>query len=358
MNLKAHYSEKLSKMLFLNIRKEKLKEIFNIELKEDIYIPVATEQLASKVKSGDLLDIIPMSFFIEGMFYVLGADPYFKFNEYYKEILLKGKDTDKYIKHKIAKDIKNKLYEEAYIKLKGLCTIEAREDNFSKLLFLCDKLRVSSNMYIEEENELIDKCKKFNENFAEPYLYEGLVLRDKGDFNKAYYCINTYLSKGGENTKEITDLKESLKLVNEYDKAKTMVDEEPQEALKILIPLIDTLGDTAEIYYYIAVSYRNMGNHDKAIYYLNDALAIDSNAVEIINEAGLNYASIGEYEKAISYFRTAFSYTGSVEICTNLVMCYLNINDIKQAKAHFKMAKNLDPKDEIVLQLESIISNI
>ena len=73
----------------------------------------------------------------------------------------------------------------------------------------------------------------------------------------------------------------------------------------------------------------------KAIYYLNDSLAISSDYVEVINELGINYACLGEYETAIKYFRTAFEVTKSIEICTNLIMCYLNIGDNKQAKDSF-----------------------
>lgn len=355
MDLKAYYSELLSKMLFLHINKEKTKDLFKLDISEDIYIPVSTDDLANEAKKSkdNLLNTIPVSLFVEGMYYVLGADEHFKYNDYYKKMILNIKDSKNYIKSIIGKNVRKNLYEKAYIELKGLCSIEVNKDNLSKLLFLCDKLRTTSNgMYDDEEIDLIEKSKEFDEDFAEPYLYECLFYRDENDFDKAFYCLNVYLSKGGENTKEITELRQSLKLINEYDKAKSIVNEEPDTALKILLPLMDVLGDSAEYYYYIAVAYRNLGNNEKAIFYLNDALAIDDKAVEIINEAGLNYACIGDYEKAISYFRTAFSYTGSVEICTNLVMCYLNIKDLKQAKIHLKMAEEIDPNDEVVKDLK------
>ncbi|WP_373899019.1 tetratricopeptide repeat protein [Haloimpatiens sp. FM7315] len=359
MDLKAHYSEKLSKLFFLNIKKQKLRELFKVDIKEDIYIPVAAEDLADKIKNESSLNKIPMSFFLEGMFYVLGADSNFKYNEYYNTMLLNAKESDKYIKSRIAKEIKKSNYEEAYIMLKGLFYIEKSQDNLSKLLLLCDKLRSeNSKLYREEELDLIEKSKKFDENFKEPYFYESLLYRDDKDFQKAFYCINTYISKGGEETKEITEFKDSLKVVNDYDKGKELVNTEPDNALNILMPLLDTIGDNAEIYYYIAVAYRNLKNHQKAIYYLNEALSIDDKAVEIINEMGLNYASIGEFEKAIAYFRSAFQFTGSVEICTNLIMCYLNTKDIKQAKIHLKLAKEINKEDEIVKDLEKLIGEM
>ena len=37
-------------------------------------------------------------------------------------------------------------------------------------------------------------------------------------------------------------------------------------------------------------------------------------------------------------------------------MCYLNLNDLENAKLHLDIAKNLNPDDEIVIQLETMIN--
>jgi tetratricopeptide (TPR) repeat protein len=121
---------------------------------------------------------------------------------------------------------------------------------------------------------------------------------------------------------------------------------------------MDTWGDNALLYYYIAIAYRMLENYEKAIYYLNEALNIDSSIVEIVNEMGINYASLGKYETAVAYLRKAFEVTKSVEICTNLVMCYLNSGDLKNAKIHIQIAKKIDPKDEVVVQLENMVKNM
>ena len=71
---------------------------------------------------------------------------------------------------------------------------------------------------------------------------------------------------------------------------------------------------------------------------------------------GINYACIGDYETAISYFKKAFEVTKEVEICTNIVMCYLNLNNIEEAKVHLELAKKLNKEDEIVKELDKIIN--
>lgn len=356
MDVRSYFASKLNKVLFLEIKKENVKKIFNIEINEDIYFPVKSSNIVDKVKAENNLEQIPMSFFVEGMTYVLGADENFRFNGYYEKLILSIKDSSNFIKSKIAQCVKNEDYEEAYILLKGLLKIEDTMEIYDKLITIVDNLRNSDKMYKSEELEVIEKAKS-KENYALPYFYEALIRREEGDYDRALFCINNYISRGGEETIEITEFKHELKSTIDFEKGKELVYDAPKEALKLLIPLVEEFGDSATIYYYIAIAYRVLENYEKAIYYLNEAMSIDSNIIEVVNELGINHASLGDYETAIAYFRKAFEVTKSVEICTNIIMCYLNAGDIKNAKLHLDIAKKLDPKDEIVVELEGIINN-
>ncbi|MBC2580254.1 M48 family metallopeptidase [Clostridium sp. DJ247] len=357
MDIKSYFADKLSKLLFLEISKENIKKIFNVELSEEIYIPVKSDSIVNQVKAEESVDQIPLSFFIEGIIYVLGADKSFRFNEEYKNILKHINNSDKFIKGRIAEKVKNKNYEDAYILLKGLLEIDSSIEILDKLILIVDELRNKDKMYKEEELEIIEKAKD-NENYATPYFYEAIMRKEERDYEKALFCINNYISRGGEETIEVTELKESLKLVISYEEGKKLVYNHPKNALKVLLPLLSEFGNDAALYYYIAVCYRILENYEKAIYYLNESMSIDNNIVEVVNELGINYASIGDYKNAIAYLRKAFEVTKSVEICTNLIMCYLNDGDIENARIHLDIAKKLDSKDEIVVQLENILGNI
>lgn len=353
MSMESYLLEKLSKILFLEIKQGS--KINDFMFKENTFLPVKGDEIIDKTKAGDDLKNIPVNMFIEGMVYVLGADKEFRFNNTYKELINHIPNSDRFIKAAIFKHIKEEKYEDGYIMLRGFLEIQATKDIFDKALLLVNGLRVKDSKFKEEELTLIEKAKKIS-NYSKPYFYEALIKRDEKDFQGALFCINQYLSQGGELTEEISEIKASLNTITEYDKAKEIVYEAPKQALEILLPLLDTLGDSAEIYYYIAVAYRILENHEKAIYYLNEALAISGDYVEVVNELGINYASLGNYDFAIKYFRKAFEVTKSIEICTNIIMCYINTNDLKQARLHLDIAKKLDPKDEIVLELEEILS--
>ncbi|MFL0194601.1 tetratricopeptide repeat protein [Clostridium sp. WILCCON 0269] len=357
MSIKSYFAEKLSEILFLEIKKENIERIFKILPEEDIYMPVNSKNIVDSIKLQNQLDNIPVGYFVEGMFYVLGADENFRFNKYYKDILSKDKNNNKFIKGIIAESVKNEKYEDAYIILKGLSIIDHSIEIYDRLIIMVDEIRKKNNIYKEEELNILEKA-RFKDNYALPYLYEALVRKEEENYEKALFSINNYISKGGEETSEVTDMKQWLKSAVDYDRGKELLESNPVEALKLLVPLMDTLGDNASIYYYIAMGYRMIENHEKAIYYLNEALNIDSNIVEVVNEMGINYASIGNYERAIAYLRKAFEATKSVEICTNLILCYLNSGDLQNAKIHLEIAKKLDHKDQVVVELEGIIKNM
>ena len=353
MDIKTYFSEKLSALLFLEIKKDS--KINDFVVLDDIYFPVRTNEIIQKVKKKEDFDNIPVNLFIEGMFYVLGADELFKYNKEYKQIINTIPNSIGFIKGVIFKEIQNEKYEEAFILLKGLLTIEESLDNYDKIFLLVDKLRSTNIMFKDEELKLVESAKKITD-YSKPYLYESLIFNTENKHDLALIAISNYGIKGGEQTVEVIELKNTLQNITSFQKAKELVPNNPKAALKILIPLMEQLGDKPDIYYHSAVAYRNLQNYEKAIYYLNEAQAIDKDLIEVVNEFGINYACLENYELAIHYFRKAFEVTKSIEICTNLVMCYLNVKDLDGARMHLEIAKKIDPKDEIVIQLENLFT--
>lgn len=353
MDIKTYFSEKLSALLFLEIKKNS--KINDYVILEDIYFPVRTNEIIEKVKKKEDFDNIPVNLFIEGMFYVLGADEHFKYTDEYKKIIKTIPNSIGFIKGVIFKEIQNENYEEAYIILKGLLTIEENSENYDKIFLLVDRLRTTNSMFKEEQLKLIEQAKKIT-NYSNPYLYESFVFNSEMEHDAALISLNKYVASDGELTAEVLELKGDLKTKTSFQKAKELIPTSPKAALQILIPLMEQLGDKPDIYYHSAVAYRILQNYEKAIYYLNEAVAIESDLIEVVIEYGINYACLENYELAIRYFREAFEVTKSIEVCTNLIMCYINVKDFDQARMHLDMAKKIDPLDEIVIQLENLLT--
>lgn len=362
MDYKNLFKEKLSKLLFLEINKEgflKALNSSNIELtNKELYLPISTNYLADNIENEIKVKNLPIYNFIEGMCFSIGADENLKFNEDYIVLLKSIKDSVPCIKSAVAKRIKDNLYDEAYILLRGLTYIDNTDEVWEKLLLIGETIREQDSGFKDVFREDIDRYKQINTNSPMTYLYEALIYNDESNYDKAYVYINEYLNGGGEPEDYIIQLKNELEDVVSYEGGKVLIEKDPKEALKKLIPLVDRFGDNPSLFYYIALCYRKLENYEKAIYYLNESIAIDSSVVETINEMGINYASLGDYENAVKYFRKAFEATKDVEICTNLIMCYINSGDIKQAKLHLEIAEKLNKDDEIVKEIKEYINKL
>lgn len=352
MDFNARVNMKLGNLVFVEIKNGA--EIGKYKVNQSFYMPIKSDEIIDSVKSGNMLDKIPMSYFIEGMFFVLGADKEFRYKNIYKEMLEVTEGSEDYIKNRIFNEVKNNNYEDAFILLKGISEVREDKDIYEKMLHVIDKLRTQDKEFEDEEMRIIERSKSFD-NFPTPYLYEAIVNRDKGEYLKAMQALNEYLNRGGVESKEITELKNNLGAINKFNKGKELSISEPKEALQILLPLVEIFGDSAEIYYHIAVAYRNMGIHEKAIYYLNEATGINNALSEVVNEYGINYAAIGEYNKALSHFQRAFEENRSIELCTNIIMCCMQLNDLEEVKKYIKIGESIDKDDEILIQLKQII---
>jgi tetratricopeptide (TPR) repeat protein len=351
-SIKSRFLEKVSKLIFLEFKKESILNIFQMEATENIFLPVRPFRVIDKVQKNDMMEKIPVSFFIEGMFFVLGADENFKYNSIYRKLIETRKDeATHYIKGIVFDEVKNNSYEDSYILLKGLLNFEKNEEIFEKIFILLESLSQKDKNIQEEQLEIIKKAKQVK-GYNKPYLYEAIIYYNSKKYKEADICLTKYIEVTDDNGKEIIELKKNITNVLNYEKGIELVKENPEESLKYLIPLLDDFDDDAILKFNIAVSYRKLGLYEKAIYYLNEALSIDSSLVEIVNELGINYASLNDFESAIKYLRKAFEATKSIEICTNLIMCYFNNGDYNAAKLHYEIAKKIDPKDEIVLKLK------
>ncbi len=159
-------------------KKEKISEIFKVDVNENIYVPLKSKSLVEEIKQGEDLDNIPITFFIEGMFFVLGADEKFKFNNEYKDMLSNIPKSEHYIKGVIFEEVKRQNYEDAYILLKGLSALEEEKDIYDKLILILENLRQKDKMYKEEELNIIERAKKIKD-YEKPYLYESIIKKER-----------------------------------------------------------------------------------------------------------------------------------------------------------------------------------
>lgn len=351
MNLK----EKLSELIFLEVKTKELEELLHVSIdwnEAALFMPINANYISNNIEDNNKIGNIPISEFVFGMILTIGCDQNFRFNSIYKKIIHSMPSATPYIKSVIAEFVKNEKLASAYVLVKGLIKVEINEDNYEKALIIVEALRQKNNEYKDEELAIIDSMKEKIESPL-PYFYESLIYKDSERYDMATISLDTYFKKGGKREPQILEFAEWLKKSSDYEKAKEVLYEDPTKALELFLPLLDENRDNPLIYYHIAVAYRLLNNYEKAIYYLNESVNLDDNILEVVNELGLNYASLGDYENALTCFKRAFEVTGNIEFCTNIIMCYLKLNNVKEAKKYFEKGEEIDKEDEILKDIKT-----
>lgn len=348
-------NDRLSKMIFIELKDLTVLNKINPNLYSElegkgVLFPIDLKLISDK--DNPKRSELTMDKFFIGMLLCIGGNEKFIYNDYYEDIILNFDSSQEFYKGYIYSLIQKDDLFEAYIMLKGLCKIYYNEEYKEKLIMvlmnLRDKEEFFKNELVFHINDAIENYRSFNK----VYLYKSMMERDEGNYVLALDSLDKY--KG--DVDEISKYKEHLMSCKDYQDGKDRIYSNPKEALEKLIPLVDMFKDDPLIYYYIAIAYRKLSMHDQAIYYLEASRRIDTDIVEVVNELGLNYASIGMYNDAIKYFETIFKATNSIEVCTNIIMCYFKLHDTENMNKYLKIAKQINSDDEILKELEKVIS--
>ena len=361
MDYNSAFKEKLGKLLFLELDKEGFKKSVGIPSyvsfnNKDLYLPISSEYITKNIQDEIKIKNLPIFYFIEGMFLAIGADENLRFNDDYEIILSYIKDSDTCIRSVISKKIKENNLIDGYLLLKGYYRVSKDNEVMKKLLLVGESIREKDSGFKDILLSDIQYCEENLLNISEVYLYKALILKDNGDFKGAKVAINEYTNKGGKITDEIKGIIDDINNVSNYEIAIEHLNDDPVKTIKMQLDLLNNFDKNPLIYYYLGVAYRKLENYEKAIYYLKESLERESGIYEVVVELGINYACINDFESAIKYFKKAFEATKEVEICTNIVMCYMNLNNYDEAKLHLEIAKKLNPDDEIVKDLEKILN--
>lgn len=362
MDYKVAIKEKLGKLLFLEMNIEGFKRSVGIPeyvtfKNKELYMPISSSYISSNVENEVKIKNIPIYYFIEGMFFAIGCDETLRFNDDYELILDYIKDTESCIKSLISKNIESDNLLDGYLLLKGYYNYSKDLEVMKKMLLAAVALRDKDSGFNDILLEDIDYCEKNGLNIAEVYLYKAVLLKDMGNFQGAKVAMNEYHNRGGKVTEEVKIINNDIENVVTYEKAIELLNEDPETSIEMLLKLTEEFDSNPLIYYYIALGFRKLGDHEKAIQYLKESLHRESGILEVVVELGVNCACIGAFDEAIKYFRKAFEASREVEICTNIVMCYLNINDYENAKLHLDIAKSINAEDEIVKQLDNMLNS-
>ncbi|MBN2259514.1 MAG: tetratricopeptide repeat protein [Clostridiales bacterium] len=352
-------------MINLSFLKEKLDQIVFFELMKDIElkngfildkkfpIPLLLESVKDKIYDSN--PVFSQSEMTDGIIFLLGLDPKFKYLAYYKELLL---GIDENILEILSAEILNEITLEnrldSLVKIVGIHHLGLDDENL-----MINIGRLSNDIYIENENEEFNNLsRRIFEYLLEknvfsplPEYYLGYFYYNKGMYSKAKSLWENSFDKGLEENQqlELIEIFPKLKSKIIYEEGYELIlKERYDEGLEKLLSVKDEFSEWWNIYFFIGLGYRFKEDYRSAIHYFNRALEINDDNVDTMNEIGICYTMLGEYEKAIEIYSNSIVLNPeNHETICNLGIVYYNKGDLKLASKFIQKAYEIAPDDEV-----------
>ena len=355
MDFRQGLKERLSKLIFLELKKDFAAKAFKadglMDIEGEVYVPLSPDYIAKNLER-DMVRNLPVGEFVKGMYYCLGADREFRYGEAYR-LMLENIGMEGLVKALAARLTREGRKDEAIIYLLGLYEVHGEKDVALSTLALLEEMSIEDRSYLDGFLALAEEVSA--KGLLDAKLFLGSALRMKGDFPKALVVLREYIASGGEETEELSSELERIGRKALLEESEAILYDDPARFLEMILPILTSESDNPKLLLQVAIAYRNLKNHDKAIYYLNEALALDDGYADVINELGINYAAMGDFETAVSYFRPLFDRTMTIEVLTNLIMCYVNLGDMESAMKHIAIGEKISPDDDVLSDIKKFL---
>ena len=367
-DLLIKYAKEVS---FLQLKEGKNIEISGFRIGDNIPLPIVTDKFIEDLKNEDLLNNIPLERIIEGMAVIVGADAKFKFNEYYVTFLKSiYKTSTKYIFMKGLSYFDNEQYELSTLYFRTLTMISG---NNEYKFYYALSIEAIGKGFIEKEN--IEKGNKFI--IESKNILEDIISEDNS-YYPAYYKLGFYYLHFNELIKAKLTWEKALVLeADENSKDEIRAELEKiekdytiemalwqmknmnyEKAIDELNKLISKGKDDFYIDYLLGVAYSGYGNLELAKHFLTLALDKNKDYSDVYNELGIVYFNEGDIKKAIEIFTEGIKITNDdYRLYFNRGLGYLNIDEILKGYNDIKLANELNPSDENILNQLKAIEN-
>lgn len=306
------------------------------------------------------------------MLYILGIDQNFKFNGIYMRFLRKVIDKPEAFavelgmnKHAVNSN------KDALIYLRSAMALNEEEVypifNYAQIAFEFSKEtsdREFSQRLLQEAKMYFKKAisLKGKEPLANYQL--GRILLEEGKTREAMPYIEIAAAYGEEDlsAKARTLQKDGLAM-DALEQAEDWLEKGDYEKAVAILESADTKDILPNLRYQILYAkgfgHKALGDVETAIDCYTDALALNNQDSLLLAELGMSYALLGDFEQALELYLAALDLEqDSIELMNNISIIYLNLGNLAKAKEYAKMAKELDPGEEIVDETIKLIRTI
>ena len=368
----TYLKKQTEKISFIELKKNSYIDINGYKIENNIPLPIVTLTLVDEIKSGNVYEEIKVSRLIEGIIYILGIDPEFKYSQEYKRILYKYDDNIKsYILYKGMQEMKNENYEDGMIYFRALISM----NNDIKALFnygICleEKAKKYFNTGQKKEGEafLIESTKNFesildiDEGYSLAYYKLGYHYRYYEQYQKARIVWEKFMNIE-KDIEMVEEIRKELELIidnADFEEGCNLIfTGKFDEALEILNKLKERCNDWWSLEYMIGLGYKGIGEYEESIKFFEKAIELNPNEVDVYNEFGISLYAIGHIEESIKVFDKAIEIDNkNYKTICNRGLVYLNLGIFDKATLDIDKAYELCPNDDTVKKLKMKLDSI
>ncbi|SMP37672.1 tetratricopeptide repeat protein [Anoxynatronum buryatiense] len=279
---------------------------------EGLYVPLLTDELAIRIQMNDENQIISIPAIIRGMLLLLGADPTFQYIETYRMFLRGFQEDLKTVVFESVKQLeKQKKLNEAAVILRGYLRCENVEKKAAMMLGGCYVRIAGSDQEVEpllekalmhEAYQLLEKCSEACQHEMLLHYYLGIYYYWQKSYMKAQEAWETALSLTtiSKQKKHINQKLSQMAPLVTYEKGYNFILQgHSHEGIKLLKTLETIKDDWWNLFFFIALGYRQIGALDDAIMYYGKVINIRGFHQQTAIELSEIFYVKGELEKAI-----------------------------------------------------------
>lgn len=362
-----YFNKKRDDIYFISIKKGASTKFKNLEYvtEQEIPVPVRADKLVEDIKNQSEKEGISINNIIDGIIYVQGTDAQFEYMETY---------------HRMLKDIKFELEpyiiycinifdegqsDDGVVYAKAL--VNMREDEKSCFIYASaleksatdskqNRKEKEGEFFLEEAFTYFEKSLDYDDKFPLPYYKLGYYYRLKEQYIKAeaYWNKHQELDKDIVRIEEIRNELNNLKPYVDYENGYNLVlKEKPNEALNLLLPLVNEFSGWWNLLFFIGLAYRTLEEYEIAERYFENVLKLEEYQKETLNELGLCKICRGKYTEASELFTTLLNIEpGNCEVFCNRAVALLYNGQIDRAREDINVALKINPDDEVALSIK------
>ncbi|MBU5427293.1 tetratricopeptide repeat protein [Tissierella pigra] len=371
--INEYFKRQANRVTFMELKEDTTINIKGYPINENIPLPIITDVLIDEIKEGNLEEEIKLEYIINGIVYLMGIDPEFKYIQDYKKIIMEyNEKVEEYIFFQGIKRMEAKDHIGGAICFRALKLINSK--NLNGIFNYAFALEEISKEYFEKEQEKegsiflskstreLESILDIDDKYPLAYYKLGYHYKFNNQYLKAKLIWTKYLTLDRDEIR-LQEIRGEIELI-ENDVAlesglSYLSREYFEQALDVFLKLLPKFEKWWELKYLIGACYKGLGELEKAIDYFYESLDLYKEDSDVYNELGICLFTIEDLDNAIDVYTEGIeNIQNDYKLLFNRGLCYLQLGNLEKAYEDISEAVKLNPNDENMNNQKNILDDL